>query len=287
MRTATWLVVTHYRPQLLKAAIEALAAAPAPPGWRLETVVVFMVDDHLARNVLDAMGGVVQVETFQSTCGGKRNVGLAAASGELVLVADDDEQHDPRRAAAAIAAYEAGYPLSGVREFRYLHLANGAVVRWRGRGEDDLPIAQVGVARNFDRRLLDQVRGWRPLPRLTEKDLHARLQRTRVPPKEHDLSAELGLGTICLQHAANIWGDRPVIARGVRHRRGDFMLVGEGHWSSVPGFPAAVAVRLGLDASSGTRPVDARSRPPAAVGRRPGTAGAIVAPRGRRPTPAR
>lgn len=262
MRTASWLVVTHYRPRLLEASLAALAASPAPAGWALETVVAYHHGDTGAAEVCER-AGVRAIACRHPTCGGKRNVALAHTTGELVMVSDDDEQHAPGRAAAAIAAYEDGYRLTGVREFRYLHLANGLVVRWRGRGEDGLPVSQIGFARNYDRRVLEQVRGWRELPRGTDKDLHTRLQHAPGPrpPKEHDLSHLLGLETVLLQHDANLWGDRPAIPRGVRHRRGDFMLVGEGHWASVPGFPPAVAERLRLAEPASTRPADAPPPP--------------------------
>jgi hypothetical protein len=247
MTLASWIVATHFRPQLLRACLESLRDQVYPAGWRGEIIV--------AHHELDTEGaavarefGAATVATRAPTGGGKRNAALKAAAGDLVLVADDDDCQSPLRAGRAIAAHQAGHGISELREFRYLHLATGQVVRWCGRGDDGRPPVIVGTARNYRRSLLTRVGGWKPLPRMIEKDIQARIT-SRLPGKTgraHDLGTELADSTVCIQHSANVWDDRPVPAKGKKIERGAFLLVGEGHWSEAHRFPAVVAERLGL-----------------------------------------
>lgn len=247
MRVASWIVATHFRPRLLRAALESIAANRYPPHWIGEVIVAHHADDAEGARVAVACGAR-PITTTQDTGGGKRNAALRHAGGDLVLVADDDDLQSPLRAISAIRALEGGASISETKEFRYLHLATGNVVRWCGRGDERTPGVIVGTARNYRRSLLARVGGWKPLPRLIEKDIQARIA-SRMPgnaSRATDLSGDLADGTICLQHGENIWDDRPDVPPGQTVARGAFRLVGEGHWSQVPRFPGAVARSLGL-----------------------------------------
>lgn len=252
MRLASWIVATHFRPDLLRAALASIADNTYPAGWHAEVLVVHHVRDSTAASVVAGWSDLGlpcrALESRQETGGGKRSAALRVATGDLVLVADDDDCSSSARAAAAITAFEAGHQISETREFRYLHLATGNVTRWCGRGDHAHAPVTVGTARNYKRTLLTRTGGWRALPRLIEKDLHARIV-SRHPGKTsrvRDLSDELADTTVCLQHGTNVWPDRPDLAKGAELYRGAFRLVGEGHWSQAPGFPAVVAARLGL-----------------------------------------
>jgi len=245
---ASWIVATHFRPRLLRAALESIRDNTYPEGWTHEIIVAHH-DNDPAAGVIAAELGAQAVPTGQQTGGGKRNTALRYATGDLVLVADDDDCQSPLRARAAIEAYGKGYSISELREFRYLHVASGHVVRWCGRGSVSRAPVSVGTARNYRRGMLQRVGGWKPLPRMIEKDIQCRIA-ARMPGKSSracDLGgAELAETTICLQHDANIWDDRPTLSKGQEFYRGDYRLVGEGHWTEAAGFPRAVAARLGL-----------------------------------------
>jgi hypothetical protein len=248
MRVASWLVATHFRPRLLRAALQSIRAQVYPAGWIGEILVAHQDNDPEA-GVIAADLGATAVSTSATTGGGKRNAALKVATGELVLAADDDDYQSPGRAMAAIDAFERGAAISELREFRFLHLATGHVVRWNGRGNMQRPPVVVGTARNYRRSLLVRVGGWKSLPRLMDKDLQARISSRMSGPgaRVHDLTTEaLAAATICLQHDANIWDDRPQLLRGAEADRGRYRLVGEGHWSDAPSFPVAAAKHLEL-----------------------------------------
>ncbi len=249
MPIASWLVATHYRPRLLRAALAHLRAQVYPPGWIPEIVVVHHEKDLDAPAVVAELGdAAVSIATSHPTGGGKISVALGASVGELVLVADDDDFQSPARAMAAIAAHEAGALVSEIREFRYLHLATGNVVRWCGGGSPGRPAVIAGTARNYRRSTLVRCGGFKAIPRLVQKDVQARMAaRLGAAAKVRDLTTtEIAHTTICVQHADNIWDDRPILARGVEADRGRYKLVGEGHWSDLPSFPARVAELLEL-----------------------------------------
>lgn len=248
MRVASWLVATHFRPRLLRAALQSIRAQIYPDGWTGEVIVAHHETDPKAAGIAAELGATA-IATPAATGGGKRNAALKVASGDLVLAADDDDYQSPGRAMAAIRAFERGAAISEFREFRFLHLATGHVVRWNGRGTMASPPVVVGSARNYRRSLLVRVGGWKPLPRLMDKDLQARIA-SRLPgpiARVHDITTEdLAATTICIQHDANIWDDRPILRRGDEADRGRYRLIGEGHWSEVTGFPAGAASDLEL-----------------------------------------
>lgn len=254
MPLASWIVCTHYRDQLLDACLQTLHDAVWPAGWEHEIVVGCHEDDVRGQTVA-MMRGAKIATTRGKNPGPKKNAALAASHGELVLSTDDDDMQSPMRPRLAVEAYEEGWKVSGIREFRYLHLENGHVVRWCGRGTAmrgskvarDMPPVFVGTARNYKRSLLMSMNAWKDIPSLVEKDLQGRIaHRYGAEAKEKDLGIELANTTICVQHGSNIWGDRPCVPRGQEVIRGNYILVGEGHWSDVPGFPPVVAERLGL-----------------------------------------
>lgn len=243
----SWIVATHFRPQLLRVALQSIADNLYPEGWTHEVIVAHMPKDTEAPKIALELGAR-PLSTRQDTGGGKRNAALRAVAGELVLVADDDDHQSPLRAALAIDAFTRGHNISEIKEFRYLHLASGNVVRWCGRGTAVRPAVTVGTARNYRRTLLVKCNGWRPLPRLIEKDIQARIT-SRMPGKfgrSHDLGTVLSDGNIAIQHGDNVWDDRPDVPAGNGLWRGDYWLSGEGHWSKVPGFPPLLAERLEL-----------------------------------------
>jgi hypothetical protein len=253
MPLGSWLVATHYRPQLLRACLETLYETYWPPGWENEVIVAHHEDDNLAAAIAHELGAIA-VSTRAQFVGGKLNAAWKASKGELVLVADDDDMQSAMRPSMACAAFESGSLVSGVREFRYLHLENGNVVRWCGRGgrasdriQLDVPPVYVGTARNYRRTTLEKVGGWRDVKSLVHKEIQSRIQRKfNGKGTELDLGTDLSDATICVQHSGNIWGDRPCVPRGQEQWRGNYLLIGEGHWSEARGFPLQLAERLGL-----------------------------------------
>lgn len=252
---ASWIVATHFRPALLMAALRSIRANGYPDGWDYEVMVVHSIRDRLAVPVVQQLQdeglNVFSLSSRDVTGGGKRTAGLHATTGDLVLAADDDDIQSPLRASTAIAAYTAGHAISELREFRYLHLETGQVVRWCGNGEAGMGQVVCGTARNYRRTMLLKAGGWKSIPRLIEKDLQARLN-ARFPGRSSravslaQWDRSLTDTTICLQHGENVWGDRPALAKGEIANRGAFQLVGEGHWRELANFPPEAARALGL-----------------------------------------
>lgn len=253
MRLASWIVTSHHRPELLMATLEHLREGQWPAPWSFEIVVAHAAGDRQSADIAHRAGAIV-VPTTEPHPSGKRNAALRECCGELVMTTDDDDFQSPFRPLLAVQAYEAGWQLSGIREFRRLHLASGMVVRYCGRGREsygmeypDIPPVVCGTARNYAKPLLDQHHGWNArLPNLEDHELHRRITRRRggsAPVAEYDFGDALATTTIITQHGGNIF-DRPEIARGERLIFGDYLLVGEGHWTQAPEFPDAVAQRL-------------------------------------------
>lgn len=247
VKLASWIVASHFRPRLLHATLSVLKEALWPAGWTSEIVVAYHENDPQS-GIIAADLGAIAVPTAQPTCGGKRNAALVASRGELILVSDDDDFSSPLRPTAAVAAYEAAHPITGIREFRRLHLATGMVIRWCGRGGDlvggpPMPRAFCSHARNYSREVVMRHGGWRAgLKAQVDSDL---LRRIISEPKivELDLGDMLADTTIHTQHDANIHA-RPEVAQGQRITFGEYVLVGEGHWTQAPYFPQAVASLL-------------------------------------------
>lgn len=235
-RVASWIVATHYRPALMRAALDSILACKMPEGWGIEIIVVRHDRDRDAERVLADCDVVMDLVTTAQTCAKKRNLALSNASGHLLLVADDDDIQSPIRALEACAAYEDGHLLSSVREFRQLHLSTGDVVRWTGVKDASGPM--TGRARNYDAAAVRKVGGWdESVARGIDSELTGRLYR-RLGIREHDLGTGQARRFVCIQHQSNVWA-RPVVSKDRRHRHGGYILTGEGHWTTCEDFPVA------------------------------------------------
>jgi hypothetical protein len=252
MKIASWIVITHFRPEYLVHTLDHLRGMRWPDGWQAELVVAAHHDDRRGVDIAKASGATVAT-TSSMTPGGKRNAALRVISGELVLTCDDDDFPSPLRPAEAISAYLAGHGLSGIREYRRLHVPSGMVCRWLGRGDFDVAPVYITMSRNYKANLLHSVRGWNDhLLMMEETDLHQRIQRRHHGAPSCKIKLERDLGpaqadtTIFLQHDRNLIADRPIVPVGEKRRVGPYFVLGEGHWSQTPGFPSHVAERLGL-----------------------------------------
>jgi len=255
VQTASWIVASMpTRRRFVGAALEHMRAAVVPVGWKVELVVGIEAGDVETRHICEQHDATV-VEVKATRGGPKRNAAIAHASGTLLLIADDDDMVSPMRMALAVTAFQAGYKVTSSREFRYMHLPTGLVVRWRGRpatnGGRDIPI--VGAARNIARTTLVGSGGYADLPSLLETDLQARISR-RFREQDIDLStikvipdaSSMWTQTINVQHGGNVWKDRQELTKGQKFTRGRYTLEGEGHWSELADFPASVVAALGL-----------------------------------------
>lgn len=252
----SWIVASSPgRSRLLEAALEHIRRSPPPTGWTAEVCVGVDAGDHAAIAICEKMSAR-SFECKRTTGAAKRNLAARAALGALFLIADDDDMQAPDRATLAVAAWEKGYRVTSTREFRYLHLPSGMVVRWNGRRHENGnggPEPVVGTARNIDRKTFEAVDGFRDQPRQIDSEIQSRITR-RFRVLDVDLSRIATLAhartlwtqTICVQHGKNVWNDRPELVAGRTMRRGEYVLEGEGHWSELADFPASVAQSLGL-----------------------------------------
>lgn len=253
MKTASWIVTSHHRPELLAATLDHLRAALWPEGWQYEIVVAHAADDRRSADIAHRAGAIV-IPTKEPHPSGKRNAALRECLGDLVMTTDDDDFQSHNRPAYAIKAFEDGWQVSGIREFRRLHLASGNVVRYCGRGTEfypnlglDMPPVKCGTARNYYKSLLQRMNGWRyDLAVLEDHDLHRRITKRRGEDpgiQECDLGDVLADDTIICQHDKNIC-PRAEVAKGEIEIHGDYICIGEGHYTEAPNFPMNVIHRL-------------------------------------------
>lgn len=128
------IVPTHGRPELVRAAIAAVAAQDYPGD--IECIVVHdrePADPALAR--LSAPRRNVMVTTNARTPGlaGARNTGLSAAAGGFIAGCDDDDVWHPAKLRLQIARLLADPALLAVGSGMRLMLPGGKVTVWPGR----------------------------------------------------------------------------------------------------------------------------------------------------------
>jgi len=238
---ASWIIPAHYRPHLLGAALRSIyGQLLVPSAWRQEVIVVHMRDD-LASAEIAAGFGAALVSTDLPFAGAKRTLGFRHSQGDLLLVGDDDDLQSPVFLAAAVAAYEAGHPITAVREFRYVELPSGRCARWSGHHKYG---PEAGYHRTYARGVLDDIGGWVEASRGVDTLTHRKIIATGRWPLEHDISqVELGGLRIAdtmlnLQHGANIWRrEFPPLGRSAMW--GQWGLRGEGLIGAAVPPPAA------------------------------------------------
>ena len=145
--TVTAIVPTRDRPELLRAAIEAIGRQDYP--GRIETIVVY--DQSEPRTSLLPAGSRRSVRVLRNTrtpgLAGARNTGIRAATGDLVGFCDDDDEWLPGKLAAQVAALDAtGAEL----------VCCGIRIRYDGRDVDrSLPLERVPLAALLRDRLTE------------------------------------------------------------------------------------------------------------------------------------
>jgi glycosyltransferase involved in cell wall biosynthesis len=145
----TVVIATHHRPELLRVALDAVAAQDyAGP---IETVVVFdqsEPDASLARD--DRQREVRVVSNTERTPGlaGARNTGILAARGDLVAFCDDDDSWRPEKIRLQVAALAA--------EPDALTAVSGITVMYDDRSVDRVPQpGDVTLAQLARRRVME------------------------------------------------------------------------------------------------------------------------------------
>lgn len=249
MKLGSWIVATHYRPQLLRAVLSHLHACQWPEGWDYEICLGVHEQDREAIAIGREMGAHIST-TPSATPGGKRNAALIIANGDLSLSVDDDDFCAPNWPIYAASALEDGYLWSGTREYRRLDMRTGQVTRWHGRGAfdgRDLPPVGHMVSRSYRTEALRTVHGWNDVLMIGEiSELRSRLLRRFGAACEIELSGDLADTTVYLQHDSNLVSDRPHVSAGQTVRHGPWVVTGEGSWTEAKNFPVIVANRLGL-----------------------------------------
>lgn len=234
---ASYILATHHRPHLLQKCIDRLLRSEVPAGWSLEVVVCANLDDDAGIAVARSYGDPVRlVHDASPRPGGKLTRAFRESIGGLVLVTGDDDLQSPMRLRAAIELHaEKNAKICGLRTYRYVDTTTGQVALWRGT-----QAAQVGIARSYQRIVLECMGGWKDLPRGIDTDLQNRLAHHNMWYHEIQLPVAIGLDTVCLQHGGNIW-QRPFPKKGDTEPRGEFSITGEGHFREVADFPEDVA----------------------------------------------
>jgi len=218
MPTASWILATHERPELLALSLRHLARQEVlPRGWQREVVVATSPGDPGA-HIAEGMGARV-VLTQSTRLAPRLNAALDAAAGELVLVTGDDDFQDPARGWVTALDYERGADVVGLSAFHFLDLHSGELARWDGGG----PL-RAGMAVSYRRSVLEQIGGWRDVA-YVDHDLAARLPSGLSVVDEASL---LSRDTLFTHGLGTTSGARPFPAQGASERFGAFRVTGLG-----------------------------------------------------------
>jgi len=232
-RLAVFLVATSNRPQLLAAVLHHLSLQTIPAGWDYEILVGGQPGDPgeavAARSIRTTFVAVPSTKVTD-----KLNHLAKSTEAELLLMADDDDLQPPNRLAAAVRSLEQGAEWSGSGLHRFLDRATGAMARWDGKAIS----GHVGTSISITRQLFLKVGGYPSVDAGKDGHLEYRIRTKATTGRFADISGDIGEGLICLQHGNNI-NTRPFPAQGVKVSKGNFSIVGEGHWSAV-NLPVAI-----------------------------------------------
>ncbi|MDP3910574.1 MAG: glycosyltransferase family 2 protein, partial [Gemmatimonadales bacterium] len=159
--------------------------------------------------------GCIVVEAPRRSVTAKVNAALHDIDVDLVLIAGDDDIQDPRRLAAACAAYDAGRPWTSSSVLTFRRTADGREARYEG------PPELVGTCTSIARDVALAVDGWPDVARGMDGAMAARLRAEGY--RCHDLRLDR---TVALEHGRNLNAGRPFPEPGQAARSGPFGVVG-------------------------------------------------------------
>lgn len=231
-RLAAFLVPTTNRPLLLASVLRSLMLQEAVPGWDVEILVGGPADDP--GRVMAELAGARYIEAEGTTPGHKINAMMAATKAELLMLADDDDLQSPWRAQAAIKAHTEGYGWSSGGRWYCVDQRSGKAVVWEGKA------SLVGTLVSAKASVAKAAGGWPEIPSGKDGIFASRLRRAKFK----DITDDLRMGTVQLQHSKNIHRRRPFPEEGVTVRCGRFNVTGCGGLAALEPHLPATTIRL-------------------------------------------
>jgi len=226
MRTASLILASYNRPNLLGLTLETIAAMEVPEGWRLEVVVAETLEGGSPQVRVDDCLHTIYPEDTSHSVGAQFHRAYQHSSGELILMCGDDDLQSPHRLVESVKAYEAGAVMMGHGHMRFVELDTGKVCRWDG------PPHRAGGTMAYARSAIDDVGGWPDIPKNADHHLHEKLTAAGHPPSSvHVMPGRLGDTCAFLSHVTNISGPRPFTDKA--HHYGSFDLSPLPHYTEL------------------------------------------------------
>jgi hypothetical protein len=233
VKRATWILATHYRPELLREVLRLALAQDPVEGWEVAAVVSGHPDDP-GREVCDDLG-VTYAPTKKWWPGQRWESARQMADGELLMLTGDDDLPPPYRLADTVKALEAGAEWCVSSVVRFCEVSTLKVAAWHGEARHS------GCAFSITAEAMEMAGGF-PCHLQQGLDGAVSMRLTEAGYVPYDCRG-VGVGTLCLEHSANMW-PRAFPDAGQTAQKAPWTIIGQGplreNASTSPGQIAAV-----------------------------------------------